>query len=144
MTWGRRRDDRGATTEMVILTPAILLLMNFIVFAGRFVDARSDVISSAKDGARAASIQRNEPAARSIAEQTIHATLESESIECDGGEDIDVAFEPDGAFEPGNFVVVEVSCGVEYSDLSFLTVPAAVTTQTYTAIEVIDEHRGDG
>jgi Flp pilus assembly protein TadG len=47
------------TVEMVLLTPAFVLLMLFIVGAGRIVEAQGQVDGAARDAARAASIQRN-------------------------------------------------------------------------------------
>jgi Flp pilus assembly protein TadG len=43
--------------EMVLLTPAFVLLMLFLVGVGRFVEAQGQVDGAARDGARAASIQ---------------------------------------------------------------------------------------
>ena len=45
--------------EMVLMTPAFVLLMLFLVGVGRVVEAQGQVDGAARDGARAASIQRD-------------------------------------------------------------------------------------
>ena len=47
------------TVEMVILTPALVLVMLFVAAAGRMVEAQGQVDGAARDAARAASIQRD-------------------------------------------------------------------------------------
>lgn len=52
------RTERGSmAVEMVLLTPAFVLLMLFLVGVGRFVEAQGQADGAARDGARAASIQ---------------------------------------------------------------------------------------
>lgn len=52
------RSERGSmAVEMVLLVPAFVLLMLFLVGVGRFVEAQGQVDGAARDGARAASIQ---------------------------------------------------------------------------------------
>ena len=142
-----RRDDRGTlTTELVLITPVVLILMQFLVFTGRFGDARSDVVSAARDAARAASIQRNGFDARAMADQTADATLAGEGIRCeDGGPTVAVSFSGSHGvgFQPGNFVHVAVTCKVRLADLFWLNMPGALE-RTYEAAEVIDVFRGPG
>ena len=54
-----RRDQGSITVEMVVLTPALVLVMLFVAAAGRMVEAQSQVDGAARDGARAASVQRD-------------------------------------------------------------------------------------
>ena len=50
-------DARGsASLELVLVTPVVLLLLLFVVCAGRLAEARADVDRAARDAARAASI----------------------------------------------------------------------------------------
>lgn len=138
--------ERGSvTTEMVIITPFILLLLQFLVFSGRFVDARSDVVSASRDAARAASIQRNAVDAAAIADVTVDATLDGEGIRCRPEADARVWFSgPHGnVFAPGNFLHVEVTCGVRISDLAWIRIPGT-RSSTVEAVEVIDVFRGQG
>jgi Flp pilus assembly protein TadG len=56
---GTRRRERGSmAVEMVLLTPAFVLLMLFLVGVGRVVEAQGQADGAARDAARAASIQR--------------------------------------------------------------------------------------
>ena len=146
MSRGRARGDRGSvTTEMVIITPFILLLLQFLVFSGRYVDARSDVVSASRDAARAASIQRSEGNARTVASRTVNATLDGEGIRCRPAADPNVWFSgPHGnVFAPGNFIHVEVTCGVRISDLAWLDIPGT-RSSTVESVEIIDVFRGGG
>jgi TadE-like protein len=133
--------DRGSVTlEMVLITPLVLLLMQFIVFTGRFVDARSDVVSASRDAARAASIQRTAGDAVAMANETVDRTLAGEGIRCRPAPIVDVSF-GGGGFAPGNYVHVQVTCGVRLSDLAWLNIPGT-RSSTVEAVEVIDVYRG--
>jgi len=141
--WG---SDKGSvTTEMVLVTPLMLVLLQFLVFTGRSVDARNDVVSAARDSARAASIQRDLASAEAMARQTAHATLAGEGIRCLGSEDVTVSTRGPlggpGDFAPGNFVRVEVTCPIRYADLAWLAIPGE-RSSSHAAVEVIDQHRG--
>ena len=139
-------NDRGSvTTELVLITPLVLLLMQFLVFSGRFVDARSDVVSASRDAARAASIQRTEGAAVAAARDAVEVALAGEGIRCAPAPIVDVGFTgPNaGGFVPGNFVHVEVTCGVRLADLAWLNIPGT-RSSTVEAVEVIDVFRSAG
>ena len=141
MRWGGRARDRGSvTTEMVLITPLVLLLMQFIAFTGRFVDARSDVVSASRDAARAASIQRSPGDAAAIARETVERDLDGEGIRCRPAPLVDVSFSG-GGFAPGNYVHVQVTCGVRMSDLAWLNIPGT-RSSTAEAVEIIDVYRG--
>lgn len=58
MARAANRDRGSMAVEMVLLTPAFVLLMLFLVGVGRVVEAQGQVDGAARDGARAASIQR--------------------------------------------------------------------------------------
>lgn len=145
----RRRcsgDRGGVTTELVLITPLIMLLLQFVVFAGRFVDARSDVVSAARDGARAASIQRDAGDASVMAQQTVDDTLTGEGIECtNDAPTVAVSYSGSnggGGHAPGNFVHVTVTCGVKLNGLGWLDL--GTRTSQHEAVEVIDEFRSAG
>jgi hypothetical protein len=125
---------------MVLITPLVLLLMQFIVFTGRFVDARSDVVSASRDAARAASIQRSAGDAVAMAHETVANDLDGEGIRCRPAPIVDVSFSG-GGFAPGNYVHVQVTCGVRLSDLAWLNIPGT-RSSTVEAVEVIDVYRG--
>ena len=142
----RRRDDRGfVTTEMVLVTPLLLVLLQFVIFAGRFVDARSDVVSAARDAARAASIQRSQADAEIVARETVRADLEGEGVRCVDPPVVSFSYSgPNGrGFVPGNFVHVRVSCEMRLSDMAWINIPGQRSSE-YEAVEVIDVFRGSG
>lgn len=139
----RARDAGSITLELTLVTPVIIfVILGTIVFAGRVVDARSDIASAAGDGARAASIQRSQQAALQAAEQAVQDTLNNEGVNCRDQENLtSVAF--DGGFERGSYVTVTIECTVNAGDLSFHAIPGQMTIST-SASEIIDEHRSAG
>src|SRR3546814_12672123 len=46
-------DRGGVTTELVLVTPILLVLLMFIVFAGRIATATGQVINASRDAPRA-------------------------------------------------------------------------------------------
>lgn len=142
----RRRDENGTISlELALLTPVLLFgLLQLIVFAGRASSARSDVVSAAGDGARAASLQRSLGAAHSAATEAVNGTLTAEGVGCRGEAEVHTGVQPGAAdttsFEGGNYVLVEVVCEVDLDDLFFLDLPMSRTFRE-EAVEVIDVHR---
>jgi Flp pilus assembly protein TadG len=63
------------TVEFVMLTPLLLVLMLFLVFAGRVVEAHGQVDGAARDAARAASIAQSPGAAQASADQAVSADI---------------------------------------------------------------------
>ena len=61
------------TAELVLVTPLLLLLMLFLVLAGRVVEAHGQVDGAARDAARAASIARSPAEAQAAADQAVSA-----------------------------------------------------------------------
>src|SRR3546814_12085025 len=76
-------DARGsASLELVLVTPVVLILLLFVVCAGRLAEARADVDRAARDAARAASIARDPSSAEDAGTSAASATLESGGIRC--------------------------------------------------------------
>src|SRR3546814_11736962 len=73
-------DRGGVTTELVLVTPILLVLLMFIVFAGRMATAKGRVINASRDAARAASIERSAGAAQHEAVAADEATLAEKSV----------------------------------------------------------------
>jgi Flp pilus assembly protein TadG len=68
----RRVSDRGSmTVEFVIVVPVLLVLLLFLVMAGRVEEARGQADGAARDAARAASIALNLTDAQAWADQAI-------------------------------------------------------------------------
>ena len=133
----RRRDERGAvSTELVLLTPLLIVLLLFVVALGRLASARLDVDGAAAQAARAASITTNPTAATATAAQTATAALGTDHVTCAA-----LTVHTDTArFAPGGSVAVTVTCSVALSDLVGLRLPAAESVSS-TATSVIDTYR---
>jgi Flp pilus assembly protein TadG len=63
------------TVEFVIFVPLLLVLMLFLVFAGRVVEAHGEVDGAARDAARAASIAHSPDVAQAWADQAVSADI---------------------------------------------------------------------
>ena len=129
--------EAGAVaTELVLLTPLLILMLLFVVALGRLAGARLEVDGAAAQAARAASIARDPATATAMAAQTAVAALGSDHVTCAHlTVNTDVA-----GFAPGGQVAVTVTCTVGLSDLVGLRLPAAQSI-TSTATSVVDTYR---
>lgn len=134
----RFRGDRGAaTTELVLLTPVLVLMLLFVVALGRIASARADVDAAARDAARAAANARSPLAARSDGEQAARAELTDGGVTCRQlTVDISTA-----DFRPGGTTTATVACAVDLGDLGALRLPASRTI-TASFIAPVDLYRG--
>ena len=143
---GRRRSLRlrqrgdgesgAVATELVLLTPLLIVMLLFVVALGRLAGARLDVDGAAAQAARAASIARDPATASAMAQQTATAALGSDGVTC-----ANLSVNTDTSqFEPGGLVAVTVTCTVGLSDLTGLRLPASESV-TSTASSVIDSYR---
>lgn len=132
-----RRDEAGSVaTELVLLTPLLILMLLFVVALGRTVSARLEVDGAAAQAARAASIARDPSTATAMAQETATAALGSDGVTCGH-----LTVTTDTAqFEPGGQVAVTVTCNVGLSDLTGLRLPASEAVSS-TATSVIDVYR---
>ena len=134
---GCLRDERGAVaTELVLLTPLLIVLLLFVVALGRLAGARINVDGAAAQAARAASIATTPAEASAAAQQTATAALGSDHVTC---ATLQVTTNT-ARFAPGGSVSVTVSCSVALSDLTGLRLPASEDV-TSSAISVIDTYR---
>lgn len=133
-----RTDERGAaSTELVLLTPVLILMLLFVVALGRVASTRQDVDAAARDAARAAANARSAAAARTDGDNAAHAALTSGGITC-RTLTVDIATTD---FRSGGVVTAHISCTVDLGDLTGLRLPATRTiTSTFTA--PIDQYRG--
>ncbi|MGH8996496.1 MAG: TadE/TadG family type IV pilus assembly protein [Acidimicrobiales bacterium] len=132
-----RRDESGAvSTELVLLTPLLILMLLFVVALGRLSGARLDVDGAAAQAARAASIARDPATATAMATQTASAALGSDHVTCG---QLTVSTNT-AQFTPGGSVAVTVTCVVGLSDLTGLRLPASESVSS-TATSVIDTYR---
>ncbi len=137
---GELRDERGAAAlEFVIIVPALLLIIGLMVAGGRLHHARSTVTGAAESAARAASLARSAPVARSDAQSV--AASETADLECAGG--------PATTVDTSGFAVpvgrpasvrVKVSCDVPLLGVS-PGLPATVPVHAESE-SVLDRYRG--
>jgi Flp pilus assembly protein TadG len=106
-----RRAERGSmTVEFVLLAPLLIVLMLFLVLAGRVVEAHGQVDGAARDAARAASLARSLGQADQDARAAVNADIR-------GGwcQNVTVS-----GFAPGSTAVtVSLNCSL---DLAYLGV----------------------
>jgi Flp pilus assembly protein TadG len=133
---GAAGESGSVATELVLLTPLLILMLLFVVALGRLASARLDVDGAAAQAARAASIARDPSAATAMAQQTATSALGSEGVTCGH-----LTVTTDTAqFAPGGSVAVTVTCSVGLSDLSGLRLPASESISS-TSTSVIDTYR---
>lgn len=133
----RWREDGSMTTELVLLTPVLLLLLGFVVFAGRLGGVQQQVLAAADEAARAASLRGDPDAGRAAAAATVQDNIADAGMEC-----ADLAVEVDtGAFHRGGHVTVTVRCAVGLDDVVFAGLPGSRQYES-AATEVIDLYRG--
>ena len=132
----KARDDRGvAALELVILAPAILLLICFMIAVGRTSIAQGAVDAAARAAARQASIAPNLGAAQQAAYTGAATALSGDGLDCHPIvklPDIRSAFEsPVGqSAEIHAFVV----CRVRLSDLAIPGTPGSLRlTASFTS-----------
>lgn len=113
-----RGEDGSVSVELVLITPLLLILVAFIVLAGRLVDLRLQVESAAHQAARAASqhqtITGGESAAgRIAAELGPRCGTPSTAVDTT-------------LWAPGGAVTVTLTCHAALADLTLLPVPSTV------------------
>lgn len=131
------REDRGsASSEIVLFTPLLVMLLVFVaVVVHRGVDARLRINDVAHQAARAASLERTSTRAASQARSTATAALAAAGVACQSVT-VDVAA---AGLRPGGTVTVTVSCEVDLGDA--LVLGAGRKRLSATAIEPVDTWR---
>lgn len=129
--------ERGsATVEMVILAPVLLALALFVVYAGRSTQAMAQIRHAADQGARAASMVRQERMPE-IGRQAVLADLRENGNPCSNVL-VNVAINNDA---PTKTVLVEIECEITRVGLQLLSLNRR--TIEAKSIEVIDVWRVD-
>ena len=134
--WASRDESGSVATELVLLTPLLILMLLFVVALGRMVSARLEVDGAAARAARAASIARDPATATAMATQTATAALGSDGVTCGH---LTVSTDTAG-FAPSGQVQVTVTCTVDLADLVGLRLPASQVISS-TSTSVIDQYR---
>lgn len=132
-----RGDGGSVTTEMVLVTPVLLALLGFVVFAGRVGGIQQQVIAAVDQAARAASLSGSPDAARQTAAATVEANLADVGVAC---RDLTVHVDTT-VFGRGGHVSVTATCGIGLDDVVFAGLPGQ-RSFTATATEVVDHYRG--
>ena len=135
----RRGESGAAVLEMVLMTPAFLLMVFVVVGLGRLGVARQNIDGAARDAARAGSLARSAEDAAADAEEAAVAVLGSHDITCaDLGISVDTS-----QFRPGGRVQVDLSCTVDMDDLTGMWTPGS-KTMTARSLAVVDSFRRAG
>jgi Flp pilus assembly protein TadG len=129
------RDRGSASVELVLLTPMLVVLILFVVHAGRSATAMQQIRHAADQGARAASLMSGSRQ-QSAAVSAVTADLRRSGVGCD---------QPSVALTTGRVgrvrtVRVTVACGIEAAGLTLLQ-PSGRRIQV-TSTEPIDVYRG--
>ncbi|HVX17447.1 MAG TPA: TadE/TadG family type IV pilus assembly protein [Acidimicrobiales bacterium] len=135
-----KHSDRGdATVEMVLLTPLLILVLTFVVLAGRISSTDADVASAAADAARAAS-QRQTPAAGAADARTAAvSTLADKHVSCHGGPAVTV---DTARFGHGGDVTVTLACTVSLADLAVAGIPGSRTVRASASVPIDTRRSG--
>ena len=131
------RERGSATTELVLLTPVLIIVLLFVVALGRVASAHQEVDAAARDAARAATNARSAQSARIDGTDAARTSLVAGGVTCRTlTVDVDTT-----DFRPGGLVTATVACTLELGDLAGLRLPANRTmTSSFTA--PVDEFRG--
>jgi len=137
MTSAAEMRERGsATTEVVLLTPVLILMLLFVVALGRIGSSRAEVAGAARDAARDAANARSIAQAVASGDRTARGDLHGSGVSC---RSVSVVLDTNN-FRAGGTVTATVSCTVAFADLVGLDLPAMKTiTARYT--EPIDIYR---
>jgi Flp pilus assembly protein TadG len=133
-----RRDTGSASAELVTATvPIAVVLLLFMVLAGRGVTARMDIDAAAAAAARTASLERTVEAARAAATDSAERNLGSGRVGC---RTLTVDVQAD-SFAPGGLVTVNLTCQVDLADLAAPGIPGTTTLRA-SATSPVDQWRG--
>jgi hypothetical protein len=130
-------DEQGsASVELVLITPVLILLLFFVVAAGRLAVTRNQIDGAARDAAREASTWRSGAAASSHGVAQGLSDLQSGRSSCSNPEvSIDTS-----QLRPGGEVVAHVMCTVRLSDITGLHLGPSRTLEA-KAVAVVDTFR---
>ena len=128
------RDRGSAATEMVLLTPVLVMLLLLVVHGGRSGSSLAVVRHAADQGARAAAL-----VSASHMGSTARAAVLTD-IESVGGICHDVAV--DSVYSPGRpgSVTVSVSCSISTTGTGLLGLTSRRVSASST--EIVDRYRG--
>ena len=137
--WGDREDRGSLTVELVVLTPVLLVVVLASLVFGRVVEARQQVVESARAGAEAAAVLPTVGTAQWVGSIDSVINLLGRSHTCAHATiSVDTSH-----FVPGGYVTAHVSCVVLLSDVGFPGLPGS-TTVSASATAPLDPYRSVG
>lgn len=108
------------SVEVVLLTPVLLMFIYLIVAGGRYVAVRGEVEATARDAARAASMERSLGAAQATAADVMLSGIDRD-VSCPG-----LSFGGTN-FVAGGQVTVTLECRVSYDGLGLIGLPGSIS-----------------
>lgn len=135
----RRTNQGSVTLELVILTPALITALLFVIAAGQITTAHSAVEAAARDAARQASISRDPTTARNAAQNSAQATLTREGLACPALVSIDTSGFSQALGQTGT-VTAQVTCHVNVADLAVVGIGGITVSARFAS--PIDPFRG--
>jgi Flp pilus assembly protein TadG len=137
----RARAEYGmATAEAVLLMPLALVVLAFLVTAGRLSTTTADVTAASRDAARAASLAQTYEQAVADATATAAASLAQQNVTC---RDLAVRGGDPSTFVAGGEVTIAVACHVKLTDVALPGIPGTRAISS-SSTEVIDRFRSVG
>jgi len=133
--------ERGASpASVIILMVGLFMFAELIVLGGRVAAAHNDVSSAAREAARQASVLQYSSSVNTVARDAAKNNLDATSDHCRTPEvsTVGTSFRQDG------HVKVKVTCKINLSDFSYLTLPwpeklisaeATESVETYRAVD---------
>jgi len=132
-----KRDSGSVATELVLLTPLLVIMLMFVVHAGRVGQGINQLKHAADQGARAASLVAR-PRMSSAAQQAVIEDLSTSGLSCVSPK---VATNY-AQSSMSSSVTVTVSCQTSNEGLSLLG--AHTVSMAASSTEVIDRYRAGG
>lgn len=139
MTGARGADTGSVTLEVVVLAPALILTLLFVIAAGRIAQAHQAVEAAARDAARQASIARDPATARTTALTSAQASLTRERLRCRPNVTVNTAGFNHPIGQPAT-VTTHVTCTIQLADIAAAGVPSTTVTATFAS--PLDPYRG--
>lgn len=132
-----RRDGGSAAVELVLLTPVLVVLMLFVVYAGRSGEGMSELRHAADQGARAASLVARSRMS-SVARAAVLDDLRTSGTSC-----VDPTVRVRQRITASAIsVTVDLTCRVSTQGANLLRITPRVIRASST--EIIDRFRSDG
>jgi Flp pilus assembly protein TadG len=135
-----RSEDGSSSVSFVLIAPALVLVIGFLIFAGRISIAGNVVESSAAAAARDASLARTESRSVANASDAARRVMSQQGVNCSS---LNVDIDTSGLRVPlGQIGTVRatVTCHADLSDIGIPGIPGSKTL-TSTASSPVDAYR---